>query len=107
MKQETNQVFAKMLDFKLQIKEVLKKGLVKLTVEEREERVKAVENLFEGLGPKNTERPNSSESQAKKKKKEQVVVQYEIPQFIAFEWLAQEAGWSKKKFDQGLIDRTF
>ena len=31
MKDETNQVFAKMLDFKLSIKNVLKQGLIKLT----------------------------------------------------------------------------
>ena len=68
MKEETNNVFRKMLEFKTQIKEVLKLGLVKLSVDERDERVKDIENLFEGLGPKNTEKPNSAESQPRKKK---------------------------------------
>lgn len=27
--------------------------------------------------------------------------------FIAFDWLAQESGWTKKKFDSQLIDITF
>ena len=27
--------------------------------------------------------------------------------FITFDWLAEEAGWYKKKFDAQLIDRTF
>jgi len=36
MKAETNQVFQKILEFKMQIKDVLGKGLIKLTVEERE-----------------------------------------------------------------------
>jgi len=39
MRAETNQVFQKMLDFKLQIKDVLKQGLIKLTSEEDEEKV--------------------------------------------------------------------
>ena len=59
MQNETNQVFQKILDFKRQIKDVLGKGLTKLTVEEREDRVKAIEDMMEGLGPNNTERPNS------------------------------------------------
>ena len=68
MKEETNNVFRKMLEFKTQIKEVLKLGLVKLSIDERDERIKDIENLFEGLGPKNTEKPNSAESQPRKKK---------------------------------------
>lgn len=91
MKEETNQVFLKMLDFKKQIKEVLKMGLVKLTVEEREEREKTIVELFDGLGPKNTEKPNSAESGPRKKKdkdKDKIMVQYEIPMNISFEWLA-------------------
>lgn len=84
-------------------------GLVKLTTEEREERVQQIADLFEGLGPKNTERPNSHESghRKKKDKKEKMIVQYEIPMNISFEWLAQEANWTKKRFDSRLIDRTF
>lgn len=27
--------------------------------------------------------------------------------FIAFDWLANNTGWTKKKFDAQLIDRTF
>ena len=108
MKDETNQVFAKMLDFKLSIKNVLKQGLIKLTEEERQERVKALADLFEGLGPNNTERPNSAESGHRKKKdKEKTIMQFEIPPNISFEWLAQEAGWVKKRFDSRLIDRMF
>ena len=108
MKEETNQVFTKMLDFKLSIKAVLKQGLIKLTEEEREERVKALEDLFEGLGPKNTEKPGSAESNHRRKKdKDKAIVQYEIPVNISFEWLAQESGWKKKRFDSRLIDRIF
>ena len=109
MEEETNQVFKKMLEFKLQIKEVLQKGLVKLTVEERESRVKAIDDMFEGLGPNNTPKPNSADSDRKKKKEKEKapVPQYEIPMFICFEWLAQESGWTKKKFDVDLIDKTF
>lgn len=70
MEEETNTVFQQMLDFKLQIKEVLKKGLIKLTVEEREDRLKAIDDMTEGLGPKNTEKPNSADSRGREKKKE-------------------------------------
>ena len=70
MEEETNKVFKKMLDFKLQIKEVLKKGLIKLTVEEREDRVKAINDMTEGLGPKNTEKPNSADSRGRERKKD-------------------------------------
>ena len=100
----------KMLDFKKQIKEVLKLGLIKLTVEEREQRVTQIEELFEGLGPKNTEKPNSIDGESapkKKKSKEKIIMQYEIPLNISFEWLAQESGWTKKRFDSRLIDKTF
>ena len=99
MQNETNQVFQKILDFKLQIKDVLSKGLTKLTTNEREARVKAIDDLMEGLGPNNTERPNSGDSNPKKKKEKQQLVQYEIPMFIAFDWLANNTGWTKKKFD--------
>ena len=71
MQNETNQVFQKILDFKRHIKDVLGKGLTKLTVEEREDRVKAIEDMMEGLGPNNTERPNSGDSNPKKKKEKQ------------------------------------
>lgn len=27
--------------------------------------------------------------------------------FISFDWMAQQAGWTKKKFDSRLISRTF
>ena len=74
MKNETNQVFGKMLEFKLQIKDVLTKGLIKLTQEERESRVAAIGSLFEGLGPNNTERPNSGDSNPKKKKEKQQLI---------------------------------
>ena len=117
MRAETNQVFQKMLDFKLQIKAVLKEGLIKLTSEERNDRVKAIDKLFEALGPSNTEKtektekPDSGKSDRKEnaavgskdKKKEKIVIQYEIPMFISFDWLAQLAGWTKKKFDSRLI----
>lgn len=63
--------------------------------------------MFEGLGPNNTEKPNSAEDERKKKKETKAIVQYEIPMFITFDWLAEEAGWTKKKFDAQLIDRTF
>ncbi len=82
-----------------------------MTVEEREDRVKAINDMFEGLGPNNTPKPNSAESDRKKKKEKEKekapVPQYEIPMFICFEWLAQESGWTKKKFDVDLIDKTF
>ena len=108
MKNETNEVFQMILDFKLQIKEILKVGLKKLTTEEREDRVKAINDLFEGLGPNNTEKPNSADSRGREKKKERLaVVAYEIPQHIAFEWLANESGWTKKSFDSLLIQRTY
>ena len=68
MRAETNQVFQKMLDFKLQIKDVLKQGLIKLTSEEREDRVKAIDKLYEALGPNNTEKPNSGKSDRKESK---------------------------------------
>jgi len=35
------------------------------------------------------------------------LVQYEIPNFIAFDWLANKTSWTKKKFDSMIIDRTF
>ena len=70
MEEETNEVLRKMAQFKLQIKEVMKLGLIKLTVEERESRRKAIADLFEGLGPNNTEKPNSAEDDRKNKKKE-------------------------------------
>ena len=107
MEEETNEVLRKMAQFKEQIKAVMKLGLIKLTVEEREQRKKAIEDLFEGLGPNNTEKPNSAEDDRKKKKETKAIVQYEIPMFITFDWLAEEAGWTKKKFDAQLIDRTF
>lgn len=108
MKNETNEVFQKILDFKLQIKEILKVGLVKLTTDERGDRVKAIDDLFEGLGPNNTEKPNSADSRGREKKKERLaIIQYEIPQHIAFEWLANESGWTKKAFDSKLIERTY
>lgn len=90
---------------------MLKQGLIKLINEEREARVKRIADLFEGLGPKNTEKPNSGESGPRKKRDKDrdkaAVAQYEIPMNIAFDWLAQEAGWPKKHFDSRLIDRTF
>ena len=57
MKEETNMVFEQVLKFKLEIKEVLKKGIIKLTVTERETREKMLTDLFEGLGPNNTPKP--------------------------------------------------
>ena len=63
---------------------------------------------MEGLGPNNTERPASGDSNPKKKKEKQSnLVQYEIPEFIAFDWLANNTGWTKKKFDANEIDKTF
>ena len=63
-----------------------------MTVEEREERVAAIANMYEALGPNNTPKPNSSESDRKKKNEKEkdkaAAAQYEIPMFIAFEWLA-------------------
>ena len=82
--------------------------MTKLSPKEREKRVAAIEALFEGLGPKNTEKPNSADSRGREKKKEKaVIVAYEIPMHISFDWLANEAGWTKKKFDSPLIDATF
>lgn len=74
MKTETNHVFVEILNFKNQIKEVQTKGLIKLTVEEREDRVKAIDDLFHGLGPENTEKPNSGGAGRKDKKKDKTVV---------------------------------
>lgn len=34
-------------------------------------------------------------------------MQYDIPMFICFDYLAQEAGWTKKKFDSQLIEAIF
>ena len=33
--------------------------------------------------------------------------QFEIPQFASFEWLAQECGWTKKRFDPNEIESAF
>lgn len=63
---------------------------------------------MEGLGPNNTERPNSGDSNPKKKKdKGHHLVQYDIPANIAFDWLANKTSWTKKKFDSLTIYNFF
>lgn len=68
--------------------------------------MKAIADLFEGLGPNNTEKPSSQQGK-KGKKEEKKIVQYDIPKNICFDFLAQESGWTKKKFDSALIEDVF
>ena len=115
MKEETNMVFEQVLKFKLEIKEVLQVGIVKLSQTERDAREKMLAELFEGLGPNNTAKPPPDTRGMDRKKREELeaaaaaemVEQFEIPVFASFEWLAQETGWTKKKFDSEEIEKTF
>ena len=119
MRQETNMVFEKIIEFKLSIKAVLDKGLIKLAEKDRDKRKEMLKELFFKLGPENTAKPetagnnsersgNSGKNDSKDKEKSAVVLdQYQIPMFATFEWLAEEVNWTKKKFDPQLIDDTF
>ena len=60
MRQETNMVFEKIIEFKSQIKKVLEKGLIKLPEKEREARKVMLEELFYKLGPENVAKPETA-----------------------------------------------
>ena len=65
----------------------MRRGLRKVNAEERTERQDMIKKVFDSLIPKD----------------DQLIVPAEIPPLMTFQWLSQEAGWLKQKFDSPTI----
>lgn len=65
----------------------MRRGLRKVNVEERNDRQALIKKVFDSLIPKD----------------DLLIVPAEIPQLMTFQWLSQEAGWLKQKFDSPTI----
>ena len=115
MNEQLDEVWKQVLEFKLEIKDVKSKGLTKIKVKERDQRVEMLTTMFDKL--RNVPPPKSKGGESTPGKideiKEKKTTAIEIPDMnlipenATFEWLAQEIGVHKHRFDSYLIDQTF
>ena len=93
MEDQLEEVFQQVLDFKLEIKDVKSKGLIKMNQKERDARVEMLKTMFEKLShkvPPKSAGGSSIASGKEEKKKEKIEIpdMNLIPENSTFEWLA-------------------